>query len=317
MPFRFPQTMPSMIIHRARARLISLPVFYASIALLGLALYLQRDAAVSVPESGSGLGRFLWPLALYLFAHLARFARLGVLLNANCLRKLLALHFYTAACSILIPLKLGELVRINELAWWTGNFWRGLLIVWVERIFDVVALALMILFLLFETGIELRALRLLLLAIGAFIFLSLLVFFILPEQLFSLNLHVIRSYKGRKAVRILRVVDTAYDFLQQFRLLVAGKITTLSLLTALVWGLELAAMSLLFGNEHLVRGIHSLLTQFSDLLSTAPTASGRLDRLSLDFYLLKALALGTVGLAALSFYIGWRRGQAPGRGAAC
>jgi hypothetical protein len=113
------------------------------------------------------------------------------------------------------------------------------------------------------------------------------------------------------------VVDTAYDFLQQFRLLVAGKITTLSLLTALVWGLELAAMSLLFGNEHLVRGIHSLLTQFSDLLSTAPTASGRLDRLSLDFYLLKALALGTVGLAALSFYIGWRRGQAPGRGAAC
>jgi hypothetical protein len=40
----------------------------------------------------------------------------------------------------------------------------------------------------------LRALRLLLLAIGAFIFLSLLVFFILPEQLFSLNLHVIRSY---------------------------------------------------------------------------------------------------------------------------
>jgi hypothetical protein len=162
--------------------------------------------------------------------------------------------------------------------------------------------------------VDLGEFHLLLLAIGGFVFLSVLVFFILPEQLFSLNLHVIRSYKGRKAVNILRVVDTAYNLLQEFRLLVAGKITTLSLLTLMIWALELLAMSALFGQDHLVYGIYSLLTQFSDLLSAAPSVSMRLDTLSLDFHLLKVLTLGAVGLAALTFYVGWRRAPAPGRG---
>lgn len=58
------------------------------------------------------------PTIAYIIAHCLRAIRLGVLLKAQKIRKLLSLHFYTAACSAVIPFKLGELVRINEVSRW-------------------------------------------------------------------------------------------------------------------------------------------------------------------------------------------------------
>lgn len=244
------------------------------------------------------LGALVMPVSVYCLAHVLRAVRLGVLLGARRARRLLWLHFYTAACSALIPFKLGELVRINEIAWWVGSYWRGLLIVWIERVFDVVALGAMAIFILSTGTQEQKDINLLLWVIGGFVFLTVLFFFFVPEQLCSLNLHVMRSYTGRKAVRILRMLDSCYQLFDQVRPLLAGKLVTLSLLTLFIWGAELLAVAMLFDSSPWLGAVTSLVRQFVLVLGDGGRASG----LVAGFEDIKMLALIALGLVALGFY---------------
>lgn len=254
---------------------------------------------------------YSWPVLVYLAAHSLRFIRLSVLLGASGLRKLLALYFYTTACSTLIPFKLGELVRVNEIAWWAGSYWRGLLVVWVERAFDAIVLLATIICLVYQTEVEVAAVKALLLAIASFILVSTLLLFILPEQLISLNLHVIRSYEGRKALRLLRLIDAFYVLLQQFKPLITGKFFTLSFLTMAIWSLEWWAVALLFEQSQFTYGLATLITQFSDTITLPHSTAAQLSAALLGFNATKVATISLAGLIALLFYAHTRR--TPGR----
>lgn len=278
----------------ARSRSLSAGLFWLSV--LAFLAFSVAKAVHGGPAEVAGA--LAMPVFVYGLAHALRAVRLGVLLGAGRARRLLGLYFYTAACSAVIPFKLGELVRINEIAWWSGSYWRGLLIVWIERVFDVVALGGMALFILGTGAQEPKDIGLLLWAIGGFVFVTVLFFFIVPEQLCALNLHVMRSYTGRKAVHILRMLDSCYQLFDQVRPLLAGKLVTLSLLTLFIWGAELLAVAMLFDSNPWLGAVTSLVRQFALVLGDGGRAAG----LVAGFEDVKMLALIALGAVALVFY---------------
>ncbi|WP_426345320.1 lysylphosphatidylglycerol synthase domain-containing protein [Alcaligenes sp. HNGD-HTN06] len=273
----------------------------ALIFLLCTALWLT-----TFPDLYSSAQAPLWiPLGVYLLAHCLRAIRLSVLLGARQLRPLLGMYFYTAACSAIIPFKLGELVRINEVAWWTNSYWKGLLIVWVERVFDVAALILLALLAFALSPYLPGQLDVLLWAMGGFVLLTLVVFFIVPEQLASLNLHVMRSYQGRKAIGILRLLDSFQQLLDQARPLLSGKTVTLSLLTILIWLAELSAYALLFQDAPWRDGTQALVMQLT--LALGSTASIELLPAVAQLDHARLLLLVCMGVIALGIYTKMRQ----------
>lgn len=279
----------------SRQRSISVGLFCLSTLIFVVCLgswFLTQDT----PHTASSLAL---PLLIYGLAHVVRAIRLGVLLRAERARHLLWLYLYTAACSIVIPYKLGELVRINEIAWWSGSYWRGVLIVWIERTFDVIAVGTIAALILLSGVQQPRDIGLLLWAIGGFVFVTACFFFILPEQLQSLNLHVIRSYRGAKAVNVLRLLDSCYRLLEQVRPLLSGRIVTLSLLTLIIWGCELAALSLLSSAYPWMSAMENLVQQFTRVLHGGSDHPGTLQA---DFESLKVLGLLILGMIALALY---------------
>ncbi|WP_213733609.1 lysylphosphatidylglycerol synthase domain-containing protein [Citrobacter europaeus] len=240
------------------------------------------------------------PTVAYIVAHFLRAIRLGVLLKAQKIRKLLSLHFYTAACSAVIPFKLGELIRINEVSRWENNYCKGILIVWIERIFDVVALSILALLIYLSGGVQVLAgMWGLLWIMLAFVFFSIVMFFVLPEQLSALNLHVIRSYRGRKAIKILHLLDIISSILEKVRPIVSEKILTLSILTIFIWIFELVSLMLFLDHTQIIPIVKDLLAQFSFVLTDSPKSLVQL--ITVDA--VKNTLLIIFGYVSLFFYM--------------
>lgn len=240
------------------------------------------------------------PTIAYIVAHFLRAIRLGVLLKAQKIRKLLSLHFYTAACSAVIPFKLGELVRINEVTRWENNYCKGILIVWIERIFDVIALSVFALLIFISGGAQvLEGMWGLLWIMLAFVFFSIVMFFVLPEQLSALNLHVIRSYSGRKAIKILHLLDIISSVLDKVRPIVSERILTLSILTIFIWIFELVSLMLFLDHTQIIPIVKDLLAQFSFVLTDSPKSLEQL--ITVDS--VKNTLLIAFGYVSLFFYM--------------
>ncbi|MBA7795210.1 flippase-like domain-containing protein [Citrobacter sp. RHBSTW-01065] len=240
------------------------------------------------------------PTIAYIVAHFLRAIRLGVLLKAQKIRKLLSLHFYTAACSAVIPFKLGELVRINEVSRWENSYCKGILIVWIERIFDVIALSVFALLIFLSGGAQvLEGMWGLLWIMLAFVFFSIVMFFVLPEQLSALNLHVIRSYSGRKAIKILHLLDIISSVLDKVRPIVSERILTLSILTIFIWIFELVSLMLFLDHTQIIPIVKDLLAQFSFVLTDSPKSLEQL--ITVDS--VKNTLLIAFGYVSLFFYM--------------
>ncbi|EKS73267.1 hypothetical protein BURK_002330 [Burkholderia sp. SJ98] len=288
--------------------------FCASAALFvgSFVLWLPVDSARLASSFNSAL---FWPIALYSMAHGARMLRLGLLLGSIRVRKLLGLYLYTAACSALIPFKLGELARVNEFAWQqSGSVARGVVIVWVERVFDMVAIGVIILAIVTRSDVEAAPIAPVLWASIAFLLATLCFFFVLPEQLITLNLHVIRTYRGEKAVRILKVLETMNGLSQLARPLLSGRILTLAFVTLFVWGFELLALGLLAHDLESWNPFIRLVSQFADIIIHRPGHGAPDDALALAFGQWKVGMLCIPGILALLLFRKWRRAASRSEG---
>ncbi|WP_250476993.1 lysylphosphatidylglycerol synthase domain-containing protein [Caballeronia sp. INML1] len=289
-----------------RKRLLSWGFGVSAVLFVGsLALWLPLGWSRTGFPPASAL---IWPIVLYAVAHGARMLRLGLLLGSIRLRKLLGLYLYTAACSAVIPFKLGELVRVNEFAWQqSGSIARGVVIVWVERVFDMVALGAMILVILTRTDVEVAPIAPVLWLSTAFVLATLCFFFVLPEQLATLNLHVIRTYRDEKAVRILRVLETINDLSQLARPLLSGRMLTLAFVTLFIWCFELLALGLLTQDLNSWSPLVRLVSQFADIIIHRPAHAASNDALVSVFDQWKIQILCVPGIIALILFRKWRR----------
>ncbi len=200
---------------------------------------------LAIPE-GLGLNsRWVWGLvlggALYLVSHLIRAARISVIsmpMLGVSLRTVFSLHFAVAPWSILLPFKLDELPRWNEL-WRVGRSpIRALLVCAIDRSMDGVIL------LLLATSIAVMGsqpvyftilLGLGLSAIGAS-------FFLLPVLLEAVQRHLFLYNFRNDAIRLLAVVDSLRKLLISAREAFSQALPFLIVTTMGIWIMEILAV---------------------------------------------------------------------------
>jgi hypothetical protein len=187
-------------------------------------------------------------LIVYLVGHGFRILRLGMLIGGwrVGLRTIASFHLMTAAVSAIFPLKLGEVYRVVELSSLAGSFVRAVLIVWWERVFDVAAIVMILIFAFATTAHEAHApFYAIIIASGAFILVTAIIFFVVPDNFRRLSLFIIRRHDSPNSVWILQALHAARGAIQEAPTLVRKKLPSLITLTALIWACEMICFALL------------------------------------------------------------------------
>lgn len=183
----------------------------------------------------------------YLGAHLLRALRLAIIAGGHevSLRRLTSVHFATAGVSLLLPFKLGELYRIFEISLVAGGLRRAVQTVWMERAFDVAALVVMMLVVAVAPAGAAAVFAPLSAAAALFIALTVITFVVLPGNLRTLSLFVIRRYRSERAVTALRTLDGVLRFVESGRQLLRNKQGMVGAVSAFIWALEVASFGLI------------------------------------------------------------------------
>lgn len=288
---------------RQCSRLLQFAALILGVGSVVWALYITLPQAMRAFGRGpAGTQMLVVSLLLYLTSHVVRMARLWLLIGGGRLRELLRLYWYTTAVSLAVPFKMGELIRILEIGWSTKGPRFGLVVVWVERAFDAALLSLAAIGLAYSSQ---DARPLLLPLIGVlllFVALSLIFLWVLPENLPRINLHIMRLYSGRRAVRLMRSVAYMKTFAEDARRILKGRMATFAILTLLIWTFELFAIASVMAPDFpAITGFTELLTKLVPGLSQVESYAGM--QLWTMTALSQTLIVLVFGLVALFPYI--------------
>ncbi|MEM9761931.1 MAG: lysylphosphatidylglycerol synthase domain-containing protein [Pseudomonadota bacterium] len=219
----------------------------------GVALALGVVAAFAVLVTlGSEAWQQLpaWVLAgvalLYLLSHALRAIRLTLLATPGLgisARSAALLHLATAPAGLLLPFKLGELVRLHELRALSGNGWLlAAMILLIDRMMD--AVLLVVLFVVAATIAPTAVTPVFYLSV-AFLVIAVVTFTVVPRALTQLQRYTIVFHNGDRAPRWLASVDK----MRQLCVIGARRLVhqggMLLLITLIIWSIELLAMAIL------------------------------------------------------------------------
>lgn len=198
---------------------------------------------LGMPEQG-WLG-LLSAMGVYFLSHVFRFVRFAMLMKGQRVRQMLQIYVVSAAASFALPFKLGELFRIFWIGIHAAHMGRGLIVVWVERILDAALIALIYLVVaLMQTGVSMAPVASAFFIIPLLIVFSILMLKVLPESMQNINLWVLRNYKGREALRWLKLLQSMAEFTSEARAALSNRALSLVMLTLCIWVLEIYALSL-------------------------------------------------------------------------
>lgn len=185
---------------------------------------------------------------LYGAAHVLRAARLALLaapaLNMR-VRTVVLLHFHTAPVSFIVPFKLGELYRWQQLAWLSRNPGGSLLIVLLDRMLDALVLLLALAVAagfagrIVPNAVPIAGLLTLATMLGLFVVL------VAPGCLHALQAYILQNHSAPRARRVLRLVDASRLAVGSARERLRGNFLLLLFLSAVIWVIESAMLVLL------------------------------------------------------------------------
>lgn len=190
-------------------------------------------------------GSLLLVAGSYGMGHILRVLRLVVLLRGTPIRirKVAFAHFIGSLSGLAFPFKIGELNRISALALVGVGWERTLAVVWIERLSDAVVLLAALVGLGVGGALDHRVT----VAIGLFLLLSLILLWILPNELSRLMLAFARS-KNRWAYRALVTTVHLRTFLHGVPQTARRSAPQVLVLTLLAWGCEACALAALIGD---------------------------------------------------------------------
>lgn len=242
-----------------RALLIAVPLLAVAVSLP------SHQILGAFPALRGAWAAVLAAAALYGLAHALRAARLALLaapaLNMH-VRTVVLLHFHTAPVSFIVPFKLGELYRWQQLAWLSRNPGGSLLIVLMDRMLDALVLLLA---LAAAAGIGGRMppgtpVVAGLLALATM--LGLFVVLVAPGCLEALQAYILQNHSAPRARRVLRIVDASRLMISSVRERLHGNLTLLLFLSAVIWMIE-SGMIVLLAQQG---GFGSVLPSFAQAL---------------------------------------------------
>lgn len=263
-----------------------------AVALLATYLWLTLPGDLAA----SSITALLVIAPLYLLAHALRALRLFLVLydGGLRLRDTLMTHLHAAGVSALIPFKLGELYRLAAVGTLPVPLSRAVIAIWIERVFDALLVAGVLAVLLAVAGpAALAGSEWFIPALGAFLFASILLFLVLPENLVLVKRHLISKHNNAGALSLLKLVDALHQVLADAARIWRTRFATILCLSLGIWALEagcvVAALAFVGGLD-LAEGGARILTTIT--LRSSPW--------DLAGPALGAYRLGTVDLLAIA-----------------
>lgn len=276
------QSYTSLRMRRRRGLLLWIRDCAFAAALLLLAILAGRVAAqVPAPPrftpSFQAVVVFMLAVLVYLAGHFARIARVALIAADTrlSLRRLINLHFFTSAVGLALPFKLGDAYRALELSGHVGGLNRGIVIVAVERVFDV-ALILLLIAVAFAFGSALSPdLAPVLGASIAFVAVTGAALLLLPDNLRRVGSYVIRRYDRPWTIRVLRGIANTRTVIGSVSRMLKGRYSSLFSLTLAIWAFELLSLGLTLNAAGVEGGPIDALLRF---LSSITEGATLLDR---------------------------------------
>ncbi len=185
---------------------------------------------------------------LYGAAHVLRAVRLALLaapaLNMH-VRTVVLLHFHTAPVSFIVPFKLGELYRWQQLAWLSRNPGGSLMIVLLDRMLDALVLLLALAVVAGVAGRMAPGTMLIAGLLTLATVLGLFVVLVAPGCLHALQAYILQNHSAPRARRLLRLVDASRLAVSSARERLRGNFMLLLFISAVIWVIESGMLVLL------------------------------------------------------------------------
>ncbi len=253
------------------------------VAIVTVAILVARLVAVA-PDSAAfvppalGLLSFLFALLVYLAGHLARIARVALIAADTrlSLRRLVNVHFFTAAVGLALPFKLGDAYRALELSGLVGGLTRGIVIVCIERVFDVALILIMITVALAFGSALSPDLAPVLLASTLFVAIAAAGLLLLPDNLRRIGSYVMRRYDRPWTVGALRGIANARAAIGGVSQMLKGRYSSLLLLTIAIWACEVLSLALVLRSIGVDGGPVDALLRFLSSITEGATLLGRI-----------------------------------------
>jgi hypothetical protein len=212
------------------------------------------------------LGVVALAMLSYLASHLLRIARLALLSGdaGLSLRALAKVHLFTSSVSLVTPFKLGELYRVLELSLLTRSPMRGLILVWLERVLDVVViLALLVLASVIQPAAVASYLGVLVVSL-TFVLATLFFLVLMPDNLRRVGSYVIRRYDQGWTVGLLWLIAELRGMTGKMSQMLRGRRLSLLVFTIMIWTFEGLSFGLLLSEaDGLLRPVSGLLSFLS------------------------------------------------------
>ena len=246
-------------------------VAVAALATLSV-LVLAAPGSFDLPRlvAGTDLGTVVAGTCVYTLGHVFRFLRLALLTYRGGvrLRRVLQVHLLTAGLAVMLPFKLSDLVRVRGVGVVLDDVRAGIVTVWLERALDAAVLTVLIGVCAAAVPGSLELLTPLLVVLCVFVALTAVLLTIVPPNLRLVMLHVLRREGSERDVKALVALRQVLATIRPAPDLLRGRAATLVLLSVLIWGAEVAAVSVA------VPGIGAELSQLSTgLLSLLSSVS--------------------------------------------
>lgn len=262
----------------------------AAVLIVGVGVLAGLATATLLPSGRQWLGltgrasaALLAASLVYSLGHMVRGLRLAVLLNDPVvgLRRILMVHMLTSGVGLLLPFKLGDLVRMRITGVLVGSATRGVVAVVLERSLDVgVVLTISVVATASSNG-AIHLLTPLLIVSAVFVVATIAAVTVVPDYLSSLSLYLVRRPAVPGGVRLIAGLERILVVLDEAPRLLRRRTPTLVVLTGLVWLAELVALGLAVPvlAHDLVR-LSSALASFLSSLSSGSVAllPGSLER---------------------------------------
>lgn len=277
-------------------------LFVGILTLAGLAL----STLVPAGRRGLGLGSrasvtLVAAAAVYAVGHLLRGLRLAVLLNDPVVgvRRIFAAHILTSGLSLLLPFRLGDLVRMRVTGALVGSTARGVVAIVLERCLDV-GVILGISVVAASAGGSSRLFTPLLVVSGVFVVATVAAVTVVPKYLDAISLYLVRRPAAPGGARLVAGMERVMRILDEAPRLIRRRTPTLVALTAMVWLAELVALRLAV--PVLADSLVRLTGALASFLSSLSSGSVALLPDALTEALSRAPQLGSVQAADLRAY---------------
>tara|TARA_B100001109_G_scaffold154580_1_gene125766 strand:+ start:9195 stop:10160 length:966 start_codon:yes stop_codon:yes gene_type:complete len=215
----------------------------------------------------------------YLVSHLVRVFRLIIISNdfEYSFKDLMIEQYKANSINLIFPFKLGESYRIIAFKKFFKNYYNSFNLLLVERFFDFIMLILILGTALIISDVDIISIKnIFYIAVPIFILFTLF-FYVFPDLMLIIHKIFIKKKLNKVNSFIINTSGKFYKSYNDIRKIVYNKIIIISILSFVIWSLELSVLFILFNSLNIPFDILVLLgvsIALSGLLPNGPLGLG-------------------------------------------